>query len=46
MSNDDIYWEAYDAEEVKEALDLPGEPAMVEMVGRNVKFIIPGGGDD
>jgi len=44
--SDDLYAEVYDAAEVQNALGLAGEPAFVEMVGRNVKFIIPGGDDD
>lgn len=46
MSSEDLYSETRDAAEVRDALDLAGEPAFVEMVGRNVKFVIPGGGDE
>jgi len=44
--SDDYYSEVYDAAAVKEALDLAGEPAFVDMVGRNVKFVIPGAGNE
>lgn len=44
--SDEPYAEFRDAEEVRDKLNLAGEPAFVEMVGRNVKFGIPGGGDD
>lgn len=34
-----------DAAEVAEQLDLPGEPIMVDLAGRNLGFVIPGGDD-
>lgn len=45
-SDDEVFAQFRDAAVVEEKLDLEGEPAFVEMVGRNVKFVIPGGGAD